>query len=173
MLPRSARLQTSTRKSTSTAGWTTLGTIFKMTIRREQPALLSMPGRTSNTDWDVVNTKKTAFIATDLKTRKALKSRLGPDDPPVVPVLRDLGIDHQSGRFRRIPVLKTRYQKAKQRRLKLRSLRLPNLSNRLRLYKGGIQTVAMWGVEAQGLAPRYRTWDTTGTPQRRRARCDL
>lgn len=71
--------------------------------------------------------------------------------------MRDLGIDHQAGRYRRIPVLKTRYQKAKQRRLKLRALRLPSLSNRLRLYKGGIQSVAMWGVEAQGLAPRYRT----------------
>ena len=72
---------------------------------------------------------------------------------PIAPVTRDLGIDHQAGRFRRIPVLKTRCQKAKQRRLKLRALRLPSL-NRLRF---GVQSVAMWGVEAQGLAPRYRT----------------
>ena len=27
---------------------------------------------------------------------------------------------------------------------------------RLRLHKGGIQPVALWGIEAQGLAPRYR-----------------
>lgn len=68
----------------------------------------------------------------------------------IAPVLRDLGIDHQAGRFRRIPVMKGRFAKSTNRKLKLRSLRLPRLRNRLRLHRGGIQPVAMW-------SPRYRT----------------
>lgn len=67
--------------------------------------------------------------------------------------MRDLGIDHPAGRF----LKNFCSQEPLQRKIKLRSLRLPSLGNRLRLYKGGIQSVAMWGVEVQGLAPRYRT----------------
>ena len=70
--------------------------------------------------------------------------------------MRDLGVDHQAARKRRIPVLRQRFQKAKQRRLKLRTLKIPALKIRLRRHKGGIQPVALWGIEAQGLAPRYR-----------------
>lgn len=71
--------------------------------------------------------------------------------------MRDLGIDHQAARRRRIPVLKQRLRKAQRRRIKLRNLKLPALQLRLRLHRGGIQPVAMWGAEGQGLAPRYRT----------------
>ena len=107
-----------------------------------------------------VNPKKTAFIATDKQTEQALKGQLQEHEPPISTVMRDLGIDHQAGRRRRrrrIPVLRQRFQKAKQRRLKLRTLKIPALKIRLRLQKGGIQPVALWGTEAQGLAPRYRT----------------
>ena len=48
------------------------------------------------------------------------------------------------------------FTKAKHRGLKLRSLKLPNLKTWLRLHRGGIQPVTLWGVERQGLAPRYR-----------------
>lgn len=68
-------------------------------------------------------------------------------------VMRNLGIDHQAGRRRRIATLQSRFKKNKQRRLKLRSLRVPTLKTRLRLHRGGIQSVALWGVEGQGLAP--------------------
>ena len=47
-------------------------------------------------------------------------------------------------------------QKAHQRKLKLRNLKIPALRVRLRLHRGGIHPVAVWGVESQGLAPRYR-----------------
>ena len=56
--------------------------------------------------------------------------------------MRDLGIDHQAGRARRIPIVKQRTQKAHQRRLKLRNLKIPALRVRLRLHRGGIQPVA-------------------------------
>ena len=103
-----------------------------------------------------VSAKKTAFIGTDKQVNRALKDILTEDEPPVVPVMRDLGIDHQAGRARRIPVMKQRMQKAQQRKLKLRNLKVPALRVRLRLHRGGIQPVAVWGVESQGLAPRYR-----------------
>ena len=91
-------------------------------------------------------------MATDKSTDQALKSLLTDQEPPVTSVMRDLGIDHQAARRRRIPVLRQRFQKAKQRKMRLRTLKV-----RLRLHKGGIQPVALWCLEAQGLAPRYRT----------------
>ena len=47
--------------------------------------------------------------------------------------------------------------KAGRRKIKLRTLKLPALKLRLRLHRGGTQPVALWGIEGQGLAPRYRT----------------
>ena len=44
-----------------------------------------------------VNPQKTAFIATDRSTDKALRELLQPDEPPVETVMRDLGVDHQRG----------------------------------------------------------------------------
>ena len=102
------------------------------------------------------NAKKTAFIATDKATDRALRDLLQPHEPQVASVMRDLGIDHQAARRRRIPVMKQRFAKAHQRKLKLRSLKIPSLKVRLRLHRGGIQP-PLWGLEAQGLAPRYRT----------------
>ena len=59
-----------------------------------------------------VNAKKTAFLATDKATDRELKALLQPHEPQVVTVMRDLGIDHQAARRRRIPVLKQRFAKA-------------------------------------------------------------
>ena len=100
-----------------------------------------------------VNPKKTAFVATDKATERELKALLQEDEPQVATVMRDLGIDHQAARRRRIPVMKQRIKKATARKVKLRSLKIPALKVRDR---GGIQPVALWGVESQGLAPRYR-----------------
>ena len=104
-----------------------------------------------------VNPQKTAFIATDRATDKALKDILQEGEPPVQTVMRDLGVDHQAARRRRIPVMKQRLNKARNRKLKLRALKIPALKIRLRLHRGGIQPAALWGIEGQGLAPRHRT----------------
>ena len=72
-----------------------------------------------------------------------------PEDPPIQTVMRDLGIDHQAGCRRRIATLQQRFKKNRQRRLRLRTLKLPNLKTRFRLHRGGIQ-------QGQGLAPRLR-----------------
>ena len=100
-----------------------------------------------------VNPKKTAFIATDKRTDHALKSMLTDQEPPV----SSLGVDHQAARRRRIPVLRQRFLKAKRRKIKLRALKIPALKICLRLHKGGVQPVALWGGEAQRLAPQNRT----------------
>lgn len=90
-----------------------------------------------------VNPKKTAFVATDKATEKELRAMLTDEDPQIAPVMRDLGIDHQAARKRRIPVMKQRIKKANTRKLKLRSLKIPALKVRLRLHRGGIQPVAL------------------------------
>ena len=53
-------------------------------------------------------------------------------------------------------MMKHRLAKAHKRKVKLRTLRIPTLKIRLRLHRGGVQPAALWGVEGQGLAPRYR-----------------
>ena len=75
----------------------------------------------------VVNSHKTAFIVTDKTIHKELAKLLSPSDPPIQTVMRDLGIDHSAGRRRRIATLQQRFRKNRQRRIKLRSLKLPNL----------------------------------------------
>ena len=50
--------------------------------------------------------------------------------------------------------MKQRLLKANNRKIKLGALKTPALKVRLRLHRGGIQPVALWGVESQGLAPR-------------------
>ena len=104
----------------------------------------------------VVNSHKTAFIVTDKTIHKELSKLLSPNDPPIQSVMRDLGIDHSASRRRRIATLQQRFRKNKQRRIRLRSLKLPNIRTRLRLHRGGVQPVAFWGFEGQGLAPRFR-----------------
>ena len=92
-----------------------------------------------------VNPKKTAFIATDKQTEQALKGILQEHEPPISTVMRDLGIDHQAARRRRIPVLRQRLQKAKQRRLKLRTLKIPAFENQVKTSQRGHTTCGTLG----------------------------
>ena len=79
-----------------------------------------------------VSTKKTAFIGTDKHTNRALKDILTDDEPPVLPVMRDLGVDHHASRTD---------QTHSSGNLKIPALRVRLLGQ---------------GVESQQLAPRYR-----------------
>ena len=108
----------------------------------------------------VVNSHKTAFIVTDKRIHSELSKLLGPQDPPIQSVMRDLGIDHAASRRRRIATLQRRFHKNKQRRIKLRSLKLPNLRTRLRLRKGGVQPVAFWGFEVPQPLQGHGCWST-------------
>ena len=97
----------------------------------------------------LVNGHKTAFIVTDKTIHKALAKVLEPNDPPIQTVMRDLGIDHSTGRRRRIATLQQRFKKNRQRRIKLRTLKLPNLKTKLRLHKGGVQPAPSGGSKAK------------------------
>ena len=99
---------------------------------------------------DSRSTTRKLSIVTDKQTKRALSQLLGPDDPPIQTVIRNLEIDHQDGAG--LPPCNKDFA----RRLRLRALRLPNLKTRLRLHRGGIQPAALWGIEGQGLAPRFR-----------------
>ena len=115
---------------------------------------VSFPGRdpTGTSPWRTeCDTACGPVIVTDRVIHKELEKLLGPDDPPIQSVMRDLGIDHSAGRRRRIATLQQRFKKNKQRRIKLRSLKLPNMSTRLRLHRGGVQPVAFWGFEGLSL----------------------
>ena len=91
------------------------------------PREQSKPGTSLQAVGLVVNSHKTAFIVTDKTIHKELAKLLRPNDPPIQTVMRDLGIDHSAGRRRRIATLQQRFRKNRQRRIKLRSLKLPNL----------------------------------------------
>ena len=50
----------------------------------------------------VVNSHKTAFIVTDKHIHRELSKLLGPQDPPIQSVMRNLGIDHSASRRRQL-----------------------------------------------------------------------
>ena len=101
---------------------------------------------------------KTCFVCTNAASEKALKKLLGPDDPPVKSLARDLGTDYSGARRRRITVAKERQVKGQARAGRLRTLRVPSLTHKWRLFKGGIFAAAAWGHQAQGIAPKRLKW---------------
>ena len=104
-----------------------------------------------------MNAKNTGFVCSTALVEKHLKENLLSHEPQPMPLMRDLGVDSQGGRRRRIRQVQARFRKARARKAQLHKLRIPKARHKLRLYKGGIHPCAVWGVEAQGLAPRYRS----------------
>ena len=101
---------------------------------------------------------KTCFVCTDAPSEKALKKLLSPEDPPVTPLARDLGTDYSGSRRRRITIARARQDKGRFRSGRLRQLRIPSLTHKWRVFKGGVFATAAWGHQAQGLAPKRLKW---------------
>ena len=101
---------------------------------------------------------KTCFVCTDAPSEKALKKLLSPEDPPVTPLARDLGTDYSGSRRRRITIARARQDKGRSRSGRLRQLRIPSLTHKWRVFKGGVFATAAWGHQAQGLAPKRLKW---------------
>ncbi|CAE7816096.1 unnamed protein product [Symbiodinium sp. CCMP2592] len=57
-----------------------------------------------------------------------------------------------------ITVAKARQAKGQARAGRMRSLKVPSLSHKWRLYKGGIFASAAWGHQAQGISPKRLKW---------------
>ena len=101
---------------------------------------------------------KTCFVCSDTPAEKALTKLIGPNDPPVSSLARDLGTDYSGARRRRITIAKERQAKGRTRATRLRKLLVPSLSHKWRAFKGGVFTTAAWGHQAQGLAPKRLKW---------------
>ena len=99
----------------------------------------------------LLNFKKSAFTCSDPKAASALKKLLGPNDPKVCGVVKDLGVDNSGARRRRV---KQRLDKASARNSKLQKLAVPTRKIAVRVNRVGVQTTATWGHQAQGLAPK-------------------
>ena len=79
---------------------------------------------------------------------------MGPADPKVCGVVKDLGVDNSGARRRRIKQSKARLDKAAARNGKLQKLSIPSKKVAVRVNRTDVQTTATWGHQAQGLAPK-------------------
>ena len=102
-----------------------------------------------------LNTDKTGFLTSSKEAATALKEILGPGDPDLHDVFRDLGIDATASKRRRVAMVKKRFNKGKARTGIVHRLKL-NPQIRYRLHRGAIHPVMTWGAQAQGLAPQRR-----------------
>ena len=98
----------------------------------------------------LLNFKKSAFTCSDPKAATALKKILGPNDPKVCGVVKDLGVDNSGARRRRVKQSRARLDKASARNSKLQKLAVPTRKIVVRVNRFGVQTTATWGHKAQG-----------------------
>ena len=96
---------------------------------------------------------KSAFVCSDGATSKALKALLKPEDPKIVSVVKDLGVDSSGGVRRRVQQQTQRIQKAGKRSNRLRRLKVQRKAVITRICNVSILTTGTWGHQAQGLAP--------------------
>ena len=96
---------------------------------------------------------KSAFVCSDGETTKALKALLKPEDPKIVSVVKDLGVDAAGAARRRVDQQTQRIQKASKRSSRLRRLKVQRKPVMARICNVSILTTGTWGHQAQGLAP--------------------
>ena len=96
---------------------------------------------------------KSAFVCSDGATSKALKALLKPEDPKIVSVVKDLGVDSSGGVRRRVQQQTQRIQKAGKRSNRLRRLKVQRKAVITRICNVSILITGTWGHQAQGLAP--------------------
>ena len=99
---------------------------------------------------------KTGILINHKHLKESLKPLLTINDPKIVEVMRDLGVDSAGGRLRRIKTFKKRHQKGQKKKTKMDRLKIPEAKVKIRLMKGSIQASTMWGIEGHGLPPQRR-----------------
>ena len=100
---------------------------------------------------------KTAWICSNKKVEKALTKLLQDGDPTIRDIHRDLGIDSGWGKRRRIVNHRLRLQKGGARKKRLDVL-APDKGPKIRAFKQGVLSVALYGHVALGLAPKRLKW---------------
>ena len=98
--------------------------------------------------------EKTGFLTSSNECKKTLNLLRGDEQPKVHDLLKDLGLDSNGGRRRRIGTQQKRLLKGKGRRSKLMYLKLRSRPVRIRVWKTSVHAAAGYGMEAQGLAPQ-------------------
>ena len=102
--------------------------------------------------------KKTVFVVTDGKTRKAMNTIREKDEPEVRFQAKDLGVDTSGGGLRRIATAKGRQSKAQKRKIKLDRLQVGKPGAQIRVFKGSIMSTGLYGHQAMGIAPKRMKW---------------
>ena len=102
----------------------------------------------------VLSKAKSAFVCSDKDAEKRLRAMLRPGDPPILSLVRDLGVDSAAARRRRVACSNARLAKAQGRSGKLTKLKLSNKQKRAQVASTGVLTAATFGHQCQGFAPK-------------------
>ena len=102
----------------------------------------------------VLSASKSAFVCTDKSTQKRLQLMLRPGDPPVLGLVKDLGVDSAGARRRRVATSNARLRKAAGRSCRLAKLKVPDRRKRAQVASTGVFTAATYGHQGQGFAPK-------------------
>ena len=105
-----------------------------------------------------VSLEKTKFLCSDSATTKVLERMRSDNDPGVTLLAKDLGVDSNAGRRRRLPTSLGRHKKAQNRNRRLRTLGVSSQKARTRLVRGSILTCGTYGHQAQGISPKRMKW---------------
>ena len=97
---------------------------------------------------------KTGYLASSNDCKKELTIQRREDHPSVHELLKDLGLDSNGGRRRRIGTQQKRLLKAGRRNAKLHHLKIKARPIRIRVWKTSVHSAACYGLEAQGIAPQ-------------------
>ena len=76
----------------------------------------------------------------------------------ITDLAKDLGIDSDAGRRRRLATFLSRQKKASARNGRLHKLRAPGSKARVRLVRGSVLTSGLYGHQAQGVSPKHLKW---------------
>ena len=102
----------------------------------------------------LISASKSAFVCTNRHTQHRLKQLLLPGEPPVLHLVKDLGVDSAGARRRRVATSNARISKAACRSGKLTRLRIPNPKKRAQIAATGVETAATFGHQGQGISPK-------------------
>ena len=101
-----------------------------------------------------ISTSKSAFVCTDKQTQARVKQLLREGEPPVLNLVKDLGVDSAGARRRRVATSNARLAKASGRSSKLARLKVPNPKKRAQVAATGVFTAATFGHQGQGISPK-------------------
>ena len=121
-----------------------------------------------------LSSSKSAFVCTDKDTQKRLQQLLRPGEPPVLGLVKDLGVDSAGARRRRVATSNARLQKAMGRSRKLGRLKVPVRKKRAQVASTRVFTVAtFWPSRARTCPEKDESSEGGGRITLRQVKLDL